>query len=415
VTDDHLTLDEIAELDEGLLPPERISAARAHLHGCDQCRARADAISATRSMLAELPPVFMPDDVKARLDRALAEAAPRPDAVVTPIVAESSDVPGSDGDEPVDLDDDDSRGVTERSTTVMPNVRELPRRRANFGRPTMASGAAAAAVVLALGAIVVGHYHHGHHTTTNFDAGGLATTPANGQSVIASRPPSSSFTKSSTDQTYTQTNLAALVPGLLANTKAPVPTAPKSFGATTNRASGSGTSPSVSGGANVGAAGGGSGGSNASGGTTSAGSAAGQKSTSGSSPTGASSTTGGTASHGHPTNGSANPPLAPETLQVPTPTPSEQSLTDQPVPKALRALSRSRTRLLNCAATITDQPGAVPLAIDFARWTNGQYHRAPVVVFVFAGKAAGTAAVFIVAPACDGNSLLDYSQVPLSS
>ena len=44
--DTHLTLDELAELDEGLLAPERELEVRSHLDGCAECRARADAIAA---------------------------------------------------------------------------------------------------------------------------------------------------------------------------------------------------------------------------------------------------------------------------------------------------------------------------------------------------------------------------------
>jgi hypothetical protein len=168
VTDDHLSIDELAELDEGLLDPDRTTAARAHLDGCAQCRARAESITSTRGLLAGLPAEPMPDDVKTRLDRALADAAPKP-------------------------------------STVVPQLDDHRKRR--FGRPTWAAGAAAAAIVLLVGALIVGHIGGG----TSSD-GGPASSAAGALSP-ASQP--KNYVKTSTGVNYTPTLLVTDVPSLV--------------------------------------------------------------------------------------------------------------------------------------------------------------------------------------------------------
>jgi hypothetical protein len=68
--------------------------------------------------------------------------------------------------------------------------------------------------------------------------------------------------------------------------------------------------------------------------------------------------------------------------------------------------------LLQCAAYVSGQQNAVPLAVDFGRWTNGSYHRAPSIVLVFRDNDPATVSVFVYGPKCDGNSLRTFSQVP---
>jgi Putative zinc-finger len=85
VSDDHSSFDELADLDEGLLSPSRADEVRAHLVGCDDCRARHQALRDVHDELAVLPPESMPPDVTDRLDRALADAALPRSATVVPI------------------------------------------------------------------------------------------------------------------------------------------------------------------------------------------------------------------------------------------------------------------------------------------------------------------------------------------
>ena len=72
--DDHLDLDLLAELDEGL---GDVAGSRAHVDSCDECRQRLDQVHRTRTLLAELPAEAMPADVAARVHAALPEEPPR--------------------------------------------------------------------------------------------------------------------------------------------------------------------------------------------------------------------------------------------------------------------------------------------------------------------------------------------------
>jgi hypothetical protein len=392
VTDDHLSLDELAELDEGLLPPERISAIRAHLHGCVQCTARADAITSTRSMLAGLPDERMPDDIAARLSAALAEAAPAAPEPRQP-------TPGDTGDGPAG-DDEFGHG---RSTTIMPNVTEISTRRRGFGRPTAAASAAAAAVVLALGAIVVAHYHHQHGSPAGLGTASELAPSSPGDVISPDQP--SDFYKSSTDQNYTVATLSTLVPGLVgsavvngaahrnAATGAPSPTTLNSL--------------STSSGAGAAAGGSGAGGTTATSGTTG---------TSGATGTSGTTASGGQAGGAAPTTTTTSksaPKATSVTPAVPT-NGAAVTLEQQPIPKPLRALATSHEKLLTCAAALTGRADAVPLEIDFGYWTNGDYVHAPSAIFVFKGTTPSTVAVFVVSPTCgDPLPVYDYTVVTL--
>jgi hypothetical protein len=69
---EHLSLDELAELDAGLLPRRR--AATRHLADCEECSAKADALRRTQERLRDLGPVSIPRAVADRLDVALSTA-----------------------------------------------------------------------------------------------------------------------------------------------------------------------------------------------------------------------------------------------------------------------------------------------------------------------------------------------------
>lgn len=72
----HPTVDELADLDAGVLDEVSAGSARAHLSaGCARCAQVFTALSAVRIDLAALPPAHIPADVAARLDAAMAEAA----------------------------------------------------------------------------------------------------------------------------------------------------------------------------------------------------------------------------------------------------------------------------------------------------------------------------------------------------
>lgn len=78
MSDPHLSPDEVADLAEGLLAPERAAAAARHLAGCEECRDVRDALAGVSAMLGALPEAPAPAGVADRLDTALREAAPAP-------------------------------------------------------------------------------------------------------------------------------------------------------------------------------------------------------------------------------------------------------------------------------------------------------------------------------------------------
>ncbi|HVW80054.1 MAG TPA: hypothetical protein VHB69_03825 [Mycobacteriales bacterium] len=84
------------------------------------------------------------------------------------------------------------------------------------------------------------------------------------------------------------------------------------------------------------------------------------------------------------------------------------------VPAPLRRYADSQKALLACAAFITDTPGAAPVAVDYARWSNPTTHtrRAPALILVFQDvHATDELDVYVVAPSCDDRSLLNYQVV----
>jgi hypothetical protein len=296
VTDEHLSLDELAEFDEGLLPADRASEVQAHLDGCAECRARAESIAATRQLLANLPEVEMPAEVKARLDRAIAE---------------------------------DTSGTT----TVVPQLDNYRRRR--FGRPTWAASAAASVLLLAFGAVIVGLLLH-NPATSSGGAAGASSAPE--QRAAAPQP--SNYVRTSTGLDYTPTSLLSQVPSLVANV------ANAAHG-------GAGTTSSTSG----------------------------------------------------------SPELTPEASPA-APSPKAVTLRQAPVAPALRALYSSRAKLLDCAATLNGH-GAIPITVDFGRWTFESFRKAPAAIFVFRDPDPSVVDVFVVGPSCSTGSVRTYVKVPL--
>jgi hypothetical protein len=70
----HVTLEALANLDEGLLVPAQEQRIRTHLAGCPHCSARLESVVGIRAALGAAPPARLPADVGARLDAALAGA-----------------------------------------------------------------------------------------------------------------------------------------------------------------------------------------------------------------------------------------------------------------------------------------------------------------------------------------------------
>jgi hypothetical protein len=169
VSDDHSSLDELADLDEGLLQPSRADQVRAHLAGCPACRDRYQALRDVHDELAVLPPETMPPGVVEKLDRALADAAPR-------------------------------------SATIVPLAAVARRRRGQRGWPAMAGVAAGIVLIGFVAAIVVGALGHGGTS----EGGSGAGTTASGAGSLA---PASTrhFTKSVSSKTFNHTSVVAEV------------------------------------------------------------------------------------------------------------------------------------------------------------------------------------------------------------
>jgi hypothetical protein len=69
------------------------------------------------------------------------------------------------------------------------------------------------------------------------------------------------------------------------------------------------------------------------------------------------------------------------------------------VPTALQPLFDNRQELLTCARLLAGGP-VTPLAIDFARFTGGQRHKAPAMVVLLPGAGDLRDSAFIVGPKC---------------
>jgi anti-sigma factor RsiW len=248
--------------------------------------------------------------------------------------------------------------------TVVPDLSQVRRRRQT--PPPWTIAAAAAVVLIAAGSTILAT-RGGHHSSEN--AGAAAT----GQAPLVATTSQQPLVTEESGRIYTPTSLAALAPGLVSGgSLAGAPTAP-----------------------------------------------------SGSAASGGSGTTTVPLAHSpqlpRPTatsarkNAIAAPPPADATRSGPS---YAQELTSgTAVPAPLRRYAMSQQKLLACAAFITDTPGAAPLAVDYARWTNPTTHarRTPALILVFSDpQDSSEIDVYVVAPACDDSSLLDFQLLSAS-
>lgn len=354
MNDDHLSLDELAELDEGLITSARAEAMREHARGCAECNAKLEALAETRSMLADLPPVTMPADVRARLDQAL-EGEANPTTSDRPSVEAVPDLdpePRVLSGPPIDS--------TARSADIMPAPGTVVRPR--FGRPTAASSAVAAALVLVIGAVIVGHYHHNagnSDSATSASSGSIASGSTNGLN-LAPNSAKASMTVTSTDKTYTVTNLAKRIQNSGITAVAPGVSAP----APTNGPPASSSPGTVANGGGV-------------------------------QPSGGPPTIG---AGGHQTT--PTPAPSPDSAQF-----GNEAALNKPVPKPLRPLYSSRKKILACAASLTGDD-TVPLRVDFGYYSDATHHKLPSAVFVFANKSASSVTVWVTNASCSGNKVV---------
>ncbi|MFJ9772855.1 hypothetical protein ACIRVF_16715 [Kitasatospora sp. NPDC101157] len=71
----HPSVEELADLAEGLVESAAAAALHRHLNGCAECRETVDALAEVQALLGAVEPEPVPTDIAARLDAALAEAA----------------------------------------------------------------------------------------------------------------------------------------------------------------------------------------------------------------------------------------------------------------------------------------------------------------------------------------------------
>lgn len=173
---EHYSLDELAELDAGLLARRRAAAAARHLASCEECQARADVLRRTSDALHELGPVRMPTDIATRLDQALANAGT---------------IAGED---------------------VVPDLGAYREQRVR-GIPRWTYAAAAAVVVLGGTAIAVGTHHSKNADTVASDAGLAPLVPQATESTTQQQ-----LQLQESGRTYTPDSIANLAAGLTGDT-----------------------------------------------------------------------------------------------------------------------------------------------------------------------------------------------------
>ncbi|MFI1583122.1 anti-sigma factor family protein [Embleya sp. NPDC020630] len=147
---EHIDVEVLSDLVEGLLTTAEAAALDAHLAECGECRDTRDALVEVRELLGGQPAEPMPADVIARIDDALALAAlppPRPAEPPTPLPMPVSVVtpPRAPSTPPTE------HGAPPTEHVVVPLDRARRRRRG----PLLLIAAAAAAVALGV-TIVVG-------------------------------------------------------------------------------------------------------------------------------------------------------------------------------------------------------------------------------------------------------------------
>jgi hypothetical protein len=131
----HPEVEEISDLAEDLLTPERAAEVRSHLTDCPSCADVLAALAEISELLGEPPaPVAMPLDVAVRIDAALATEAE--EAAETAAGGSSRADALTDDGTPVDV----PRGTSEASDTSPSAARDVPR-----GTSSAPAGHAAAA------------------------------------------------------------------------------------------------------------------------------------------------------------------------------------------------------------------------------------------------------------------------------
>ncbi|MGW1989988.1 anti-sigma factor family protein [Embleya sp. NPDC001921] len=153
---EHIDVEVLSDLVEGLLTPERAAALDAHLAECAECRDTRDALAEVRELLGGQPPEPMPADVVARIDQALALAAlPPPRPAEAPSVgiptAELFALPSPVAPVAPPAPADARPGAGHDSVVRLDSARRRRRR-----GPLLLAAAAVAAVALGVTVVVVG-------------------------------------------------------------------------------------------------------------------------------------------------------------------------------------------------------------------------------------------------------------------
>jgi hypothetical protein len=187
----HLDIDLLADLQEGLLEPEQVTAVAEHLDGCAECRARSLAIDDVRAALRAVSAdavVTAPEDVVRRLDDALAAAAtPSATAAAAPL--------------------------TTASATVTPLTAST-----NQVRQPWKTRVLQAAAVFVLLAVVVAIGFGGIHGIGGGGSKGATSASGGGNAAREkSEAHAGRYSITSSGRDYTATSLRAAVPGLLSH------------------------------------------------------------------------------------------------------------------------------------------------------------------------------------------------------
>jgi hypothetical protein len=154
--DPHPDVMEIADLAEGILPPERAAEVRGHVESCVECGEVLASLAEIRGLLSDLPePEPMPADVAARIDAALA-AETRFDSALPHVPRETS-LPMQATGEAADVPRGTSAPAGHPSAPTGPG-------RGRRHRRALLIGAASTAAVLALGGVV---YELSSHSGSN--------------------------------------------------------------------------------------------------------------------------------------------------------------------------------------------------------------------------------------------------------
>lgn len=170
--DPHPDVMEIADLAEGILPPERAAEVRAHVESCVQCGEVMASLAEIRDLLGDLPePEPMPADVAARIDAALAAEA-RFDSAL-PHVPRETTLPAQATREAADVPRGTSAPAGRPSAPTGPG-------RGRRHRRALLLGAASTAAVLALGGVVYELSSHSGSQTMNSDSSAQRKAGAQG-------------------------------------------------------------------------------------------------------------------------------------------------------------------------------------------------------------------------------------------